>query len=194
MKIIQPSLFPQSNKVKLFGFLIVITPSPEVVAYVKRLKSEFYRMYGKYRSMDSKPHITICQFLMFDDRQKNVLRSLQKSLAAASPFELKLNGFGHFINSNVIYLSVEQSEELESLKSLFVYNLKRLWIEQNKIVIKKHHLTIAKDIHPGIFKSACDNYLPRPYHNSFMVDKLTVLRYAPFEAKYSKLMDLKLGE
>ena len=194
MKIIQPSLFPQSNEVKLFGFLIVITPSPEIITDVKRLKSEFYRTYGKYRSMESKAHITICQFLMFDDRQKNVLRSLQRSLTGISPFELELNGFGHFINSNVIYLRVAQSEELESLKNLFVYDLKRLWIEQNKIVIKKHHLTIAKDIHPGIFKSACDNYLPRPYHNSFVADKLTVLRYAPFEAKYSKLMDLNLGK
>ena len=194
MKIIQPSLFPQLNEVKLFGFLIVITPSPEIVAYVNALKSEFYQTYGKYRSMDSKPHISICQFLMFDERQSNVLRSLQKSLSGISPFELKLNGFGHFRGSNVIYLRVEQSEELESLKKLFVYSLQRLWIEKNKIVVKNHHLTVAKDIHPGIFNSACDNYLPRPYHNSFMVDKLTVLRYAPYEARYSKLMDLKLGE
>jgi len=194
MKIIQPSLFPQTTDVKLFGFLIVITPSPEIVTYVNRLKSEFYQTYGKYRSMDSKPHISTCQFLMFDERQNNVLRSLQKSLSGISPFRLKLNGFGHFHGSNVIYLRVEQSEELESLKKLFVYSLQRLWIEKNKIVVKNHHLTVAKDIHPGIFNSACDNYLPRSYQNSFMVDKLTVLRYAPYEVKYSKIMDLKLGK
>ncbi len=194
MKIIQPSLFPQLNEVKLFSFLIVITPSPEIVTDVNRLKSEFYQMYGRYGSMDSKPHITVCQFLMFDDRQNNVLLSLQKSLARISPFELKLNGFGHFINSNVIYLRVAQSEELESLKNLFVYSLKRLWIEQNKIVIKKHHLTIAKGIHPGIFESAYDIYLPGSYRNSFIVNKLAVLGYAPYEARYSKLMDLKLGK
>lgn len=194
MKIIQPSLFPESTDVKLFGFMIVITPSSEVVTYVDRLKSEFYQAYGKYRSMDSKPHISLCQFLMFDERQNNVLRSLQKSMSGIHPFRLKLNGFGHFLNSRVIYLHVEQSEELESLKNMFVYSLQRLWIEKSKIVVRNHHLTVAKDIHPGIFKSACDNYLKRSYQNSFIVDKLTVLRFAPYEAKYSKVMDLELGK
>lgn len=193
MKITEPSLFPPSNNTKLFGFLIVITPPPEIGTYVHTLKSEFYQMYGSYESRHSNPHITICNFPMFEDRQDKIFSSLQKNLSGINPFELKLNGFDCFPKSKVIYLHVEQSGGLKSLNNFFVYNKRQLRLGHNCHIVGDHHLTIAKGLHPDNFKSACGSYLPRSYRNSFLVDRLTVLRYDPDEGRYSKLMDLKLG-
>lgn len=189
-----PSLFHESNETRLFGFLIVITPSPEIETYVHTLKSEFYYRFGTYESMHSIPHITICHFPMLEERQDKVFSLLRKGLSEINPSYLNLNGFGHFINSNVIYLRVEQSEELRSLEKFFIHSKRQIRLGKRCIVVAKHHLTIAKGLKPDIFKSACDDYLSGSYHNSFWVDRLSVLRYDPYEGRYSKLMDLKLGK
>lgn len=49
----QLNLFPKSDKDQLFEFLIVITPSTEIIANANALKSEFLQMYDFNKAMNS---------------------------------------------------------------------------------------------------------------------------------------------
>lgn len=193
MEIPQLSLFQRSNSTYPFGYLIVIAPQADIRTYVNDLKREFCQRYGPYESRHSKPHITISHFPLLKERQDKVLSLLQYGLSELEPFLLTLNGFGHFPNSNVIYLNVDQSAELKALSSFFLHSKESFRLGSNCTVIKNHHLTIAKSLQTDDFESACDRYLSKPYYSSFLVEKLNVFRYDPQQGSYSWLMHLKLG-
>lgn len=178
----------------LYGFLIVISPPEDVTSYVNELKSMFYKKYGSYEAMHSKPHITICNFPLLEERQEKVFSGLQNGLSQIDPFLLALKGFGSFPNSNVIYIDVEDSEELNSLREKFFRMNVELRIGKRLNLIDNYHLTIGKKLKPSVFESAKTEYLKRSYQNSFTVDKLKVLRFDFDARRYFEFGDLKLGD
>lgn len=189
-------LFPSEARKKLFGILIVISPPQNIAGDAEKLKHEFYRKYGSYESRHSKPHITLCNFILPEDRLDKVLASLQKDISQIRPFLLSLSGFGSFTGSNVIYMDVAESEELSLVRAFFVQKKAELKLGRPFSAPKKPHLTIAKNLKPGIFEAAAPEYLARTYRNVFMVTKLKVLGKelkTETYVKYRDLGDLRLG-
>lgn len=175
------------------GFLIIISPPKEVETVVVDLKSEFRRKYGTYDAMYSRPHISICNFRLLEERGKDVFATFQSELAGLEPFLLQLDGFGCFRGSNVIHINVANSAELNKLRETFYRLSVKLWLRNSFILFETPHLTIAKKMQAGIFESARTAYLPRLYRHSFTVDKLKVLRY-DFESKrYDVYQHLRFG-
>ncbi len=184
----------QQNRNRLFGYLVIISPPEDVTRFVNELKAEFYSKYGPYEGKYSKPHITICNFRLLEQRQDKVLSTFQNGLSEIDPFMLKINGFGSFENSNVIYLKVEETGQLTPLKKKLFHIKKKLWFKKNFYLFGIPHLTIAKKLEPAVFEAAAMDYCSRSYQNSFTVDRLKVLRYDSAERKHFDLGDLKLGD
>ncbi|MDR8389546.1 2'-5' RNA ligase family protein [Aliifodinibius sp. S!AR15-10] len=187
------SIFTQNSRDRLSGFLVVISPSKEVEGYTNDMKKEFYEQYGPYHGRYSKPHITVCNFPLLEERQDKVFSTLQQGFSEIDPFLLKLNGFGSFENSNVIYLNVEDSSKLRSLKQAFYHMSRKLWLVKNFNLVDTSHLTIARKLPPDIFELAKSAYLSRCYRNYFTVDSLKVLRYDMEKERYFDFGELKLG-
>ena len=184
----------QNWKEQLSGFLIIISPPDEIKTFINRLKSELYEKYGNYDGRFSKPHITICNFPLLEDRQEKVFTAFQKKMAAIDPFTVKLNNFDSFENSNVIYLKVEESTELNSLRESLAYLKVEAKLGNKFFLFNKPHITIGKKLDTDVFESSRSDFRLRTYQNSFIADRLKVLRYDFNESRYFEFIDLKLGE
>lgn len=187
-------LFEDQSKTTPAFFLIVISPPETVCEYVNGLKAEFYLKYGSFSSRYSEPHITICSFWMLPERQEKVFSGLQSGLFDRNPFPVTLDGFDSFPGSNVIYINVEESDELELLKTYFIQKNRELRIEKKFIPPGILHLTIAKKLSPTVFELSKSDYLSRFYQSSFTVDRLKVLRYDFDKERYFSFGELKFGK
>lgn len=178
---------------KLFGYLIVISPSKEVADYVSACKSDLHKEYGNYPSQHSDPHITICNYPLLEERQYNVLIGLQKGLISLEPFTLKLKDFGSFPGSNVIFVDIEESGDLKKLREILYVKNVHLWISKKFFLFTKPHLTIAKQLKPYIFDKVRSDYCGKSYQKQFWVDHLAILRYDFDQGRYTHIGDLRLG-
>lgn len=194
MKTPNSQLVSQSRGGQLSGFLIIISPPEGIKTFINGLKSEFYERYGHYDGRFSKPHITICNFPLLEGRQKKVFTGFQEKVAAIDPFIVELNDFDSFERSNVIYLNVEESAALNSLKKSLAYLHVELKLGNDFFLFKKPHITIGKKLNSDVFESSKSDFQLRAYQNSFIADKLKVLRYDFNENRYFEFMDLKFGE
>ena len=182
------------RKNKLFGFLTVISPPEPIMSHINHLKQGFYEKYGHYNGRFSKPHITICNFPLLSQRIEKVFSSLKSGLSELSPFQIQLNGFKSFKNSNVIYIDIENSKQLMLFRKKLIYMNVDLRLGKRFFLFDNPHLTIAKNLPNDIFESAKIDFLSRSFQSQFIVDKLTVLRYDLDEEKYFHFCDLPFGE
>lgn len=178
---------------KPFIFLIVISPPKDIVDYANKLKSEFHQEFGPYDGQYSKPHITICNFLLLEERQEKVLSAFQYGLAQIEPFLLELHDFNSFEKSNVIYLAVNDPPGLKSLRKQLSLMSQELWLKKNFSLSDKPHLTIARKLTSRTFALAKSAYQSKSYQNAFLVERLKVLRYDPGKRRYFDIGDLILG-
>lgn len=201
----QLSLFAEENEGKekverqVYEFLIVINLPDDINDYVKHLKDEFYEEFGYFPSRGSKSHITISKFPFVEKQPDAIFSFLLRSFQKISPFEININGFDRFPNGRVIYLSVEDSSELNKLKAPF-NKIRGGFKPKNyfHVLGKNPHITIARGVRPDIFAKAEKDYLSRAYASSFLVDKMNVLRRELKEDgkhdKYKHVCYLTLGE
>lgn len=189
---------PTKEKNQIYEFLIVFNLPKWVEKYVVQLKDEFADTFGPFPSRHSVPHITLSKFPYLIQNQDTILLMLQDTLYKASPTQIELNGFGVFLNSRVIYIHVEPSDELNGLRSPF-YHIRDLYDYNKKgfHVFDKLHVTVARGLRKDVFEAARSKYLPQRYQSSFLKTKLTVLRR---EVKgngkfgfYEEVTDLTLG-
>lgn len=164
------------------------------MSHIDYLKQEFYEKYGSYDGRFPKPHITICNSPLLAQRIEKVFSTLKSGLAELSPFQLRLNNFNSFRNSNVIFVDVEDSKQLMLLRKKLIYMNVDLRLGKRFFLFDNPHLTIAKNLPKDIFESAKSDFLSRSYQSEFIVDKLVVLRYDLDKAKYFHFCDLTFGE
>jgi 2'-5' RNA ligase len=195
----QLSLFAEEKVQKqIYEFLIVINLPDGINEYVEGLKDEFNEKFGFFPSRGSQPHITISKFPLLDKQPDAIISFLKRSFQGVSPFKIDLNGFDSFPSSKVIYLNVEDSPELDKLKAPFNYIREDFKPKKYFHVLKnKPHITIARGLQPDIFDEAIGGYTSRQYENSFIVDKLKMLRRENYGggkySKYEQVTDLVLG-
>lgn len=183
---------------RIYEFLFVINLPEAINEYVKHLKDEFYEEFGYFPSRGSKPHITISKFPLLEKQPVAIISFLKRSFQEISPFEININGFDSFPSSRTIYLNVEDSTYLDKLKAPFNYIREDFKPKKYFHVLKdKPHVTIARGLRSGIFDEAVEDYLLRAYVNSFLVEKLIVLRREVLGTgkytKYENIDDLILG-
>ena len=120
----QLSLFTEEKVQKqIYEFLFVINLPKTINEYVKSLKDEFYERFGYFPSKGSQPHITISKFPLIEKQPDAIISFFRRSFQKISPFEIKINGFDSFPSSRVIYLNVENSPDLDQLKSLSLIHI-----------------------------------------------------------------------
>ncbi|MTI86541.1 MAG: 2'-5' RNA ligase family protein [Balneolaceae bacterium] len=169
---------PINEKALVYQFLIVFNLPKWVDKYIVQLKEEFADEFGSFPSRESKPHITIAQFTYWIQDQDTILLLLQNDLYRFKPLQIHLNGYDSFSwNNKVIYIHVDQSEDLQRLRAPFnhikqLYNYKA----EDFFIVKNPHVTIARGLQEDVFEKAKKVYLPRQYRSSFIKSKLKVLR------------------
>ncbi len=161
-----------ANKSVLQDYLLVITPSEEIISAVRGFKSLSKEKIGFYHSFSSKAHITINHYfdknaLFFNDRIP-IYRSMAGRI---DTFEIKINGFGYFENQGVytIYAKVDLNQiittRFRNLKKVFGTN-----------VPQTPHITIARGLSANQFEVLWLEFKHKKFECCFYADEIVVLK------------------
>ncbi|MEX8546532.1 MAG: 2'-5' RNA ligase family protein [Mucilaginibacter sp.] len=180
--------FKQNPFAKLVSqdYLLVITPSEEVVSEVRRLKDFAKKLIGYYPSFNSKAHITVNHYydgkaLFFDDRMP-VYRSMTNRIDA---FEIKICGFDFFEHQGnyTIYAKVELSQDIKATFSRF----KKVF---GADVPQTPHITIARSLSYNRYKLLWYYFKKQNFECSFYADEIVVLK-TPTRSLHTQPMEVE---
>ena len=146
-----------------FGILL----EDEAFNFVRSIELELFHKFGLLRGIKQPPHITI-KSPFYTDKVEPFYQYLKDLSKRIKPFEIKLEGFGHF-EKKVIFLNVKENPFLKKLHLKIIKELKEKFdVKPSKLEGKsiKFHSTIAlKDFSEKEFKKI-KKYLTRKYKPS----------------------------
>lgn len=169
MKIFDPAPF---TKINSQDYLLVITPSEELIAEVKKLKRIAFEMIGPFHSFNSKAHITINHYydrnaLYFDDR----VTTYRNMISRIDSFDITVCNFNFFEHQNTftIYAKVDLNP-----------NITTTFLKFRKVfgadVRNTPHVTIAKGLSANQFKVLWAFFENLKYECSFYTEEIVVLK------------------
>jgi len=167
------------NKSRLY-FVALIPPEP-ILSEVKGFKEQVATTYNSKAALRSPAHITLhMPFQYREDREEKLWNVFQNFVTTASPFEILQDGFGCF-EPRVIYVNVEKSAELDSLRSDLVKTMRRELNLDNadyKNLPFHPHMTIAfRDLKKTVFPEAWGNFEKLPFKATWKCHSFCLLKH-----------------
>jgi hypothetical protein len=111
---------------KLYEYLLIIELDEQTKAKVFGIKHQF-SLLGCKNAFNLVPHLTICNFLLHQNKEEKLVTRFESFIKCFSPFTVVLNGFQTF-NNKTISIKVDDSDYLifmvSKLKSTFSVFLK----------------------------------------------------------------------
>jgi hypothetical protein len=167
----------QWNSYGLIEYKLVINLDEKVNEKVLLEKQDFFNQYGEKIAVETKPHITIANFLAKEAMEETLNRWINNICNQYQNFELTLNNYSG-IPPHTIYIRVQDPKPVIN----FVQQLKTLdnFIRSSDCpplkASPKLHLTIAKKLAIDIYDKAIKKYSQKDFHESFMVKELVLLK------------------
>ncbi|KMQ62790.1 2'-5' RNA ligase [Chryseobacterium sp. BLS98] len=169
-------------------YFIAIYPPQEIIDEVKVFKQDFALNYGNSMALKNDAHITLLS--PFDrelEFEADIHNAFQKINTEIPPFEIILNGFGGFPNTNnpVIFVHPEANESL---------NLLHQRVIQHFSFGRKSftpHMTVGyRNLTSENYMKAWEVYKDKTYKTKFLVDKILLLRH---DGKWVPIAEKHLG-
>ncbi len=189
MKMFNPNLL---TKINSQDYLLVITPSEEIIANISAFKDKAKEMIGYFHSFNSKAHITVNHY--YDKKSlfmEEKLTYYDQKLQQEKPVALKFCGFDYFEHQNTytIYAKVVLNTEAEVAFSKFKKIL-------GSGVPSVPHITVARSLSADNFQILWKYFESLPFESFFYADKIVVLktpthRLNHFPMKIEKELKLK---
>lgn len=187
----QLPLFAESDSLCLYLLLI---PLPEpVTSDVLEMKRIFRQKYGSFSSEYSTPHLSVCSFLLMENRSEDTFSLLQQRLNHIPSFKMRIEGFNAFDSSRVIYLNLLPSTPFNTIIREMDEARRALHIRKNYTASPTPHITIAKGLDKATFTSAKKEWTHQKYTGVIDVDTLTVLSYDFENKRYRRYSELRLA-
>jgi 2'-5' RNA ligase len=172
----QPALFDTS--VEIFRYLVVISPSQQMIGDVARLKANVAQAIGPFRSEKAIAHITLLYAYLPIHYERDIMAAITRAVADHQPFEVLFNGIGHFPDKTSVFIDpVEKAPIIAVRKSIrrsIQGNpaLKRLGIHATS----QPMITMARHLEPEQFHLAWQALAPHQYHQNEQIDQVILLR------------------
>lgn len=168
-----------SNQPSLY--LTALLPPQELAEREYAIKQEIAQRFGTKVAITKPAHITIIAPLRADEEKLAAYDTiLQQQAAQTQPFQLQINGFGHFGNK-VVFLNVEASAPANDLYQRIRKDLLLQLIERPKFFpykVLNPHMTVAyRDLTPEMFNDIWEEYKDRHFTADFPAYSLHLLRY-----------------
>jgi 2'-5' RNA ligase len=168
-------------------YLIVVNPSNQICWDVKEMKYEFGLKNGTYNSQSSKAHIPLANAVLTKSESRVLLSHLKHQLSILSSFDVYLNGFDFFPESNTCYIDVVKNDRLIALQNLVLEQLKlakpQFNASKNSFV---PYITIGKQLSNKQFLDAYHNFHKQRYTNYFRLEDITILSRPLWEEEYKE--------
>lgn len=161
-------------------YFVAIVPAEPIYSEILALKTEIRDRFDSKAALRSPPHITLhMPFQWKEEKESQLLDSLNELSILHQPFRLAIEGFGAF-HPRVIYVQVEESESLKSLQKEINRNASKFWRIYPKPNSRPFtpHMTIAfRDLKKPKFFEAWKEFETRKYSAEFMVSDLCLLKH-----------------
>ena len=161
-------------------FIAIIPPSP-IYEEALGFKNYFKDQYKSKASLNSPPHITLhMPFEWKQEKEEELIHTLQDFSPTLKSFSLKLSGFGSF-PPRVVFIDVTRNEALETMhKKLHQCCKKELNVFNANYKDKGFHphLTLAfRDLKKPLYVKAWEEFEHKQFSNEFTVDKFALLKH-----------------
>jgi 2'-5' RNA ligase len=162
---------------ELWEYLLVASPAKEVFDKIVDEKKFFYENYGHKLANQTKPHITIANFLAKEEMEVTLIRWIQNVCNLHNSFTVTLNNYSGF-PPHTIYLRIQNVEPFKKLANAL--KILDSFIQSNDCppleLVSKPHLTIARQLPEFVYETAIKDYAQKIFHESFKVEKLILLK------------------
>jgi 2'-5' RNA ligase len=183
---------------KQLYFIAVLLPEG-LSEKITLIKNDFAGKYNSKHALKLPPHITIQPpFRTAPSTEAEMDVTLQKFFSSFQSFEITLNGFDSFnkSHSKVIFIRVDESRELQDLhhKLVTLMRTEFNFSESETPGVFHPHITVAhRDLSPGDFKKAWQEYKDKPFAESFQTGSAYLLKHnsKKWEVKSEFLFDKK---
>ncbi len=188
----KPMVFaPEPDTVHQY-FFVIPTPEP-VKTKVKSLKQKLNKAVGlSDYNLNTVPNISLMSFHTMQPVNEKFIQAVQHLFSHIHSFEVKLNGFEHFVHgtaSDTIYAKLNDSEKIRKLYEE-LHALLGL-----KVRSFTPHLTIARTIPRKSFRKSFSLVQKQDFHEEFICDHVTILErklHHGIVGKYQVLTEIKL--
>ena len=166
-------------------FFVAILPPATLLEEIIAFQKEIAENYGSEGAMKSPPHLTLFPpFMILEDEVHDVKKCLENIVVELSPFEIRLDNFGHF-HGRVLFLNAVPSDQLSELQGRMNEALSDILPKdtgkervQRKDRTFRPHITIAsKDLDPQAFSDAWTVFKDQKYIRTFDVAGVTLLTH-----------------
>ncbi|MCE7991189.1 MAG: 2'-5' RNA ligase family protein [Roseivirga sp.] len=178
----------------LSEYLLVVSPSNRVNWEVEDIKLELAGNYGPYRGVKSKPHISLLNLVLHKTQEQEIVDRLKKKAASLESFDVVLDGFDFFDESNTLYVNIASGAiALTSLHNYLTADIqiKELMVGQVNRSFSPH-LTIGRRLTDAQFRNAYHEFKNKSYANYFRVDSISLLKRKGPAADWTYLMEIPL--
>lgn len=126
-------------------YSLVISPSEEIIAFVKKMKDDLAKEIGWFNSKNSLAHITINEFMATESEMELIKQQLFQICDCLSPKSVCLDSFATFPNGAFFIAPNENSKkELKEIMKYVNQSFRPKTIFKNS----EPHLSIARRLNP----------------------------------------------
>ena len=174
----QPALFDTS--VEIFRYLIVISPSQEMIAEVARLKQKIFDRIGAFRGDRSIAHMTLLYAYLPIEYERDLIEGIGRAVIGHRAFDLAFDGIKHFPDRTSIYIDPIEKEKVIALRRAIRKSLqsnkalKRLGIHATT----QPMIAIARKLSSEQFDRAWLVLAPHKFDRKERVEEVLLLRGA----------------
>lgn len=165
------------NTQQLLEYLLVVHPDQEVKEQVDVEKIYFLEEYREEIAVQTKPQITVANFLAREEMEPTLIRWIQRVCNNQPRFVTTLNNYSGF-PPHTVYLRVQDHKPYRELAN----RLKSIeeYVQSNGCpplhLVTTPHITIARCQQGEVYERAIKEYSRRLFHASFSVDNLLLIK------------------
>lgn len=163
------------NQKQLY-FIAIVCPEP-LQTNITELKNYFFEKYNCTVALKSPAHITLISPFEWDvAKETQLISRIETFQCITPPFQLKVNGYGHF-DKRTIFVKPEEQQQLNQLQ-LTLQEFLKLHIQHLKMHSGFHpHITIVnRDIKPDVFITEWNQFKEKKFVGEFNCNDFALLK------------------
>jgi 2'-5' RNA ligase len=158
-------------------YLLVISPPPELLEKIKKVKQEFFDKYHAENALWGRPHITLINFVQFEMMEERIVNRLKTIGMAYTPFKVELKNFGSFPD-HTIYITVESQLPVKNLIRALrpAQQLLKLNKDNKSHYFDTAHITLARNLQPWQYEKGWTEYQHKHFTGRFIADGMLLIK------------------
>ncbi|MDQ2718357.1 MAG: 2'-5' RNA ligase family protein [Bacteroidota bacterium] len=158
-------------------YLLVLNPREDLHDKIMLVKKEFAGKYTAPIALQSRPHITLANFVQFEMIEERLLNRLKIIAMGHQSFKVELKDYGSF-PSHTIFINVESKQQVQNLvKELRpAQQLMTLNKDNKPHFINDPHLTIARKLLPWQYEQGWADFSHRYFTGRFIAEEMLLLK------------------